>query len=232
MLEYKSLNELVYEEIKKRIITNYYKPGEKLEIDQIASELKVSRTPVTNSVKALERDGYIAIIQRSGSYVRSYSKDEIEALFDFRAALEEVVVCRAINDAGSSVLRRFIGIFESCLANLAEETLADEMQYFDEMQAQFHSYLWKLCPSIIYNEIQNVMDLTKQITARHVSYHIKKGNAMDFATNELAIHLSLAKAILNKDEAAARAAIRQDIFGTKKDILVHFDEIIAFEPGL
>ena len=29
-------------------------------------------------------------IQRSGSYVRSYSKDEIEALFDFRAALEAV----------------------------------------------------------------------------------------------------------------------------------------------
>lgn len=164
--------------------------------------------------------------------MRSYSKDEIEALFDFRAALEEVVVCRAINDASSSVLRRFIGIFESCLNNLTQETLADEMQYSDDMQAQFHSYLWKLCPSIIYNEIQNVMDLTKQITARHVSYYIKKGKAMDFATNELNTHLNLAKAILNKDETEAREYIRKDIYGTKNDILVHFDEISLSEPEL
>ena len=88
MIEYKSLNDLVYEEIRDRIVSSRYHPGQKLDVDQIAAELKVSRTPVTNSLKTLEKEGYVTILQRSGSYVRKYSKEEIEALFDFREALE------------------------------------------------------------------------------------------------------------------------------------------------
>ncbi|MDY3078619.1 MAG: GntR family transcriptional regulator [Oscillospiraceae bacterium] len=232
MLEYKSLNDLVYEEIKKRIIENKYKPNQKLDIDQISAELKVSRTPVTNAIKALERNGYVTIIQRSGSYVRSYDKKEIEAMFDFRAALEEVVVCRAINDANRTMIRRYISLFESCLDNLGATSIAEDMRYFDDLQAQFHSYLWKLCPAIIYNEIENVMDLTKQITAKHVSFYIKSGKATEFARNELITHIELAKSILSQNEEEARKYIKKDIIGTKDDILFHFDEIMSLEPEL
>ena len=44
MIEYKSLNDLVYEEIRNRIVSNRYRPGQKLDIDQMAAELSVSRT--------------------------------------------------------------------------------------------------------------------------------------------------------------------------------------------
>ncbi|MGI5963528.1 MAG: GntR family transcriptional regulator [Lawsonibacter sp.] len=229
MLEYKSLNELVYEEIKKRIVTRYYQPGERLDVDQIASEFQVSRTPITNSLKALERDGYVTIIQRSGTYVRKYSKEEIEALFDFRAALEEVVVSKAIKNADPINLKRFINSFEGCIKNLSIDSLADKMKYFDEMQSDFHSYLWKLCPTIIYNETQNVMLLTRQITARHINFYIHSPFALEFAKNEINVHIDIARAILNKDEEKARASIRSDILGSKEDILAHFEEIEATE---
>ena len=70
MIEYKSLNDLVYEEIRNRIVSNRYRPGQKLDVDQMAAELSVSRTPVTNALKTLEKEGYVTILQRSGSYVR------------------------------------------------------------------------------------------------------------------------------------------------------------------
>lgn len=225
MIEYKSLNELVYDEIKNRIVNNYYKPGQKLDVEQIATELQVSRTPITNSLKALEKDGYVLIAQRSGTYVRKYSKVEIEALFDFRAALEEVVVTRAINNVNPKSIKRYITNFEGFMKNLNKDSLADKMRYFDEMQQEFHGYLWKQCPQIIYDEIHNVMLLTRQITVRHINYYVQRDNALEFAKNELMVHIALAEAILNKDEKKARETIRSDVIGTKEDILLHFDEL-------
>lgn len=236
MIEYKSLNDLVYEELRNRIVSNHYHPGQKLDVDQIAAELKVSRTPVTNSLKVLEKDGYVTIMQRSGSYVRKYSKEEIEALFDFREALEEVVVRRAIkkSETMQTELSRYICIFKESLNSLSEQSLAEKMQGFDEIQQKFHGYLWEQCPNIIYNEIQNVMLLTRQITVRHITFSIKRQNALEFARNEITVHISLAEAILNKDEQTAVESIKADVCGTKNDILEHFAEIedqeFSFEP--
>lgn len=229
MIEYKSLNELVYEEIKNRIVSNQYQPGQKLDVDQIAAELGVSRTPVTNSLKVLEKDGYVTIIQRSGTYVRKYSKEEIDTLFDFRAALEEVVVGRAIEHADQKILGRYRSTFYASLNDLNSESLPDKMQYLDATQQKFHSYLWKLCPKIIYNEIHNVMMLTRQITVRHINYYVTQSNALEFARNEILVHIALAEAIMERNEEKARECIRADVIGTKKDILAHFEEIEAVE---
>ena len=177
MIEYKSLNDLVYEEIRDRIVSSRYHPGQKLDVDQIAAELKVSRTPVTNSLKTLEKEGYVTILQRSGSYVRKYSKEEIEALFDFREALEVVVIKRAIKNAAALDMRQFICAFRESLENLSTESLADKMRIADDIQQKFHAYLWEQCPDIIYNEIRNVMLLTRQITVRHINFCTKRDNA-------------------------------------------------------
>lgn len=236
MIEYKSLNELVYEEIRNRIVSNYYHPGQKLDVDQIAAELKVSRTPVTNSLKTLEKEGYVTILQRSGSYVRKYSKDEIEALFDFREALEVVVIKRAIKNAAELDMQQFIKAFKESLETLNAQSLADKMRLADDIQQRFHAYLWVQCPEIIYNEIRNVMLLTRQITVRHINFCTKRDNALEVARNEIEIHIAIAEAIERSDEEMALKGIREDISGTKDDILKHFEDIeeqeIAFDLSL
>lgn len=225
MIEYKSLNDLVYEEIRDRIVSSRYHPGQKLDVDQIAAELKVSRTPVTNSLKTLEKEGYVTILQRSGSYVRKYSKEEIEALFDFREALEVVVIKRAIKNAAALDMRQFICAFRESLENLSTESLADKMRIADDIQQKFHAYLWEQCPDIIYNEIRNVMLLTRQITVRHINFCTKRDNALEIARNEVMVHIAIAEAIERGDETRALEGIREDISGTKDDILKNFEAI-------
>lgn len=225
MIEYKSLNDLVYEEIRNRIVSNCYRPGQKLDVDQIAAELKVSRTPVTNSLKTLQKEGYVTILQRSGSYVRKYSKEEIEALFDFREALEVVVIKRAIKNAGKLDMARFIREFKSILDDVDKGSIADKMRLADDIQQKFHSYLWEQCPDIIYNEIRNVMFLTRQITVRHINFCTKCDNALEIAKNEIMVHITIAEAIECGDEVKALEGIREDVSGTKDDILKHFEEV-------
>lgn len=232
MIEYKSLNDLVYEEIRNRIVSNRYRPGQKLDVDQMAAELSVSRTPVTNALKTLEKEGYVTILQRSGSYVRKYSKEEIEALFDFREALEVVVIKRAIKNSGKLDMQSFISEFKDDLEKLDKGSVAENMRLADDAQQKFHSYLWKQCPEIIYNEIQNVMMLTRQITVRHINYCTKQSNALEIAKSEIMVHLAIAEAIENGDEEKALESIREDISGTKDDILKHFEDIEEQEIAL
>ena len=141
-------------------------------------------------------------------------------------------MCRAIDCADGKRLKRFIDDFEKLRASLNNGQLAENMRYFDRMQYEFHVYLWQLCPLIIYNEIHNVMDLTKQITARHVSYYIKNGRSIEFAENELDTHIHLAKAIMDREEDKVREYIRKDIQGTKNDILLHYEQIAATETTI
>lgn len=44
-VKYSSLNELIYEEIKAKIINNELKPNEKLDVDFLSNSLGVSHTP-------------------------------------------------------------------------------------------------------------------------------------------------------------------------------------------
>ena len=77
-VKYNSLNELIYKEIKEKIIDNELKPNEKLDIDYLSASMGVSRTPVTNALKSLQKDGYVVIHPRSGSYVRELTQKEVE----------------------------------------------------------------------------------------------------------------------------------------------------------
>lgn len=99
-VKYSSLNELIYDEIKSKILTNELKPNEKLDIDYLSTSLGVSRTPVTNALKSLQKDGYVVINPRSGSYVRELTKEELEYIFDFREVLEAQVIQESHYKAG------------------------------------------------------------------------------------------------------------------------------------
>ncbi len=225
MVGYQSLNDLIYDEIKNRIISNRYAPGDRLEIDHIAKELEVSRTPIVNALKALEKDGYVNIAPRSGTHVRKYSKDEIEALFDFREALEGVVVKRAVALADPDKLNFYIEQFAEILHMIQNENKVQSTEEYYRLQTEFHMYLWELSPPIIRDELQNIVDLTKRICKRHLYYSFLQENHVAFYEKEIGTHVHIAEAVLNKNVEEAVSWIHKDISQTKDAILHNYDAI-------
>lgn len=228
MFKYQSLNELIYSEIKERIISNRYAPEARLDIDNISKELGVSRTPIINALKALEKDGYVTILPRSGTFVKKYSKDEIEALFDFREALEGVVAKKAVHLAKKEVLLEYEQSFLDILENISRVDLLQNVESYYALQTEFHSYLWKLCPAIISNELQNILDLTKRICKRHLTFSAMQKDAKSFFENEILTHIHIVRAILNQDMQEAAKWMYTDISQTKDAILKNYDEIEGY----
>ena len=88
----KSLSNLVYRDLKDKILKNQLLPGDKLIEIEIASKLGVSRTPVREALKKLEEDGLVTSFPRKSFIVSKISVKEAKNLYIVRKSLEPLAV--------------------------------------------------------------------------------------------------------------------------------------------
>jgi len=82
-----SLPEQIAAQLSRRIVSGAYAPGQRVLEQAIAAEFAVSRGPVREALRLLERDGLVTILPRRGAQVTNLSADEVREIFDIRAAL-------------------------------------------------------------------------------------------------------------------------------------------------
>ncbi|WDI31913.1 GntR family transcriptional regulator [Hyphococcus flavus] len=73
--------------IADRIQFGDFKPGESIRELAVADHFDVSRGPVREALRLLDRDGLVTLRGRKGAIVRKLTDDELEALFHIRAEL-------------------------------------------------------------------------------------------------------------------------------------------------
>mgnify|MGYP006069113011 FL=1 len=226
-VKYNSLNELIYKEIKEKIIDNELKPNEKLDIDYLSASMRVSRTPVTNALKSLQKDGYVVIHPRSGSYVRELTQKEVEYIFDFRQVLECEIIRKVIGELSQEQLQEFRDKFETLLniSHVENDIQVRELvKSFFVIEIEFHEYLINACPRIIGTEIMNLMDLTKRIRKLHV-FHKLKNFGWECFQEEITVHIKLIESLLAKELESSIQWITRDICKTKEEILESYQEL-------
>ena len=82
------LSTVLYEELRRRIITGDYAQGRRLVEKQLAEELNASRVPVREALPRLANDGFIRLLPRRGAVVTTWTPELVDELFDARLALE------------------------------------------------------------------------------------------------------------------------------------------------
>ena len=83
-----SANSRIYEQIRQRICDNYFSAGMKLNHQDIAELLGVSRTPVREALERLYQEGLITHVPNRGFFVAQIDADEARQLFELREGLE------------------------------------------------------------------------------------------------------------------------------------------------
>lgn len=86
---FEQLNKIVFSLLFDDITTLRIAPGTKLNVAQIATELNISRTPVTEALKMLYNIGFVETLpNKSGFYVSSLKREEIVKLYTAREMIE------------------------------------------------------------------------------------------------------------------------------------------------
>jgi DNA-binding GntR family transcriptional regulator len=83
--------EQIAAQVGDRILSGTMAPGERIGEQELADEFAVSRGPIREAIRILEREGLATILARRGAIVTELSATELQELLDIRAGLFELV---------------------------------------------------------------------------------------------------------------------------------------------
>ena len=96
ILESVNLNDLAYEEIKKRIISREFAPGQRLVDSQLATIFQISRTPIRDAMRRLTKEGLLTNTSSRGFYVFAPTLKDIDEIFSISGMIETEAAARII----------------------------------------------------------------------------------------------------------------------------------------
>src|SRR5438874_8365868 len=111
----------VYEALRQAIVSSLMKPGERMNVDELAAKLGVSLTPVRSAIQQLATEGLVEILPRSGTFVASLSIQDVEETFDIRCALECLAAEKAVENISAQELQRMRQLLRSLRKPLRNE---------------------------------------------------------------------------------------------------------------
>jgi DNA-binding GntR family transcriptional regulator len=85
------LAEFVYGHVKDLLLDGRFGPSESIPVDNLASELDVSRQPVMDALKRLSMEGLVVILPQIGCQVRQYQPGEVSDFFRLFAEGEALI---------------------------------------------------------------------------------------------------------------------------------------------
>ena len=200
-----SLVAKAYEEIKEKIITLYFLPGQYLNEAAISSLLDVGRTPVHQALQRLELEGLVEIMPRKGVVVLPDSIPEIIKILDSRAAVEaelaKAAAARVSADDGKELL---------ALANATRHAKSGPgMDDFIACDRAFHRKLAQQSGNSVLS------DFALKLHERSIRYwylHLWQTMDVQATTRQ---HVAIADAIAEHDGDRAAQAMREHIESLK-----------------
>ncbi len=119
-----TVSEQIATRIGDRILDGTLQPGARVGEQELANEFAVSRGPIRDALRILEREGLITLLPRRGAVVTELNANELRELLEIRAGLFEIVV-RKLAAAPSPELLTLLRTGVARLQSLAEVEDAD-----------------------------------------------------------------------------------------------------------
>lgn len=82
-----SLAEQIASHLASLIVKGVYEPGARVHEMAVSAQFKVSRGPVREALRILEKEGLITILPRRGAVVTNLTIEEVRDIFDIRSVL-------------------------------------------------------------------------------------------------------------------------------------------------
>jgi len=109
---HRPLREMVYEELKTQILTGKIIPGTRLMEIELAENMGVSRTPIREAIRKLEKEGLVIIEPRKGAYASQISTEDMVAILEVRQNMEGLAAHFAAARINSDELENLRDVFE------------------------------------------------------------------------------------------------------------------------
>lgn len=165
-MEYQKQNEnpfevLVYEALKKKIMSGEYLAGDKIPEEAVSRELGVSRSPLRSAIRRLISEDLIEYYPYRGAYVKVFTDKDIRDCYEMRILLETY----ALEHISPEKLEESREDLQQLIARCKEKTVHEEGTQLDLL---IHETVIRLCDNAeLLNSYR--MLLTKITLFREIS---------------------------------------------------------------
>ncbi|MBY6202438.1 GntR family transcriptional regulator [Maritalea mobilis] len=127
----------VRDELERMILNGEIRSGERLNEASLADQLGVSRSPVREAARSLEREGLVRTVANKGVFVRDLSLEEAAELYDLRAMIAGYLCGLAAKHADADA-KTELGTF---IARMDEAAACGDEQAYFGLNLEFHDYI-------------------------------------------------------------------------------------------
>lgn len=199
--------QVVYAELKRRILSLDLPPGRRLYEPELSQQLQVSRTPLREALRLLLAEDLLEQLPTGGMVVRSLSASEIEELYSVRAALEGLMAaeaCARMTDESAEALKLLVARNQR-LVEFADDAM-DAGHAFHLHIAEVASHSW-------------AARLHEQVDGQMARYRAFTNQSQSRRTAALHEHESILEALIARDAPRARALAETHVLGARDTAL-------------
>ncbi len=214
-----ALSEVAYRYILERIISFEYKPNEPIIENELCEKLKLSRTPLREALRRLEAEGFVTKARNRGTFVRTYTAEDISESCDIRNLFEVYSLKKCIKNVSKWELEKV----KENLENLKEDSTPEEYYRAD---TELHNMITKYCMNTrmisILNTFSVQLDAFQRISAQTPNRLLKSKEE----------HLQIINSIEQGDLPKAREALESHLENVKESSIRAFQKMRVEKMGI
>ena len=162
--EYLPLRDVVFKKLRRAILLEELKAGERLTEIYLADKLGVSRTPIREAIRKLELEGLVVMVPRRGAVVAEISEKSLRDVLEVRRVLDILsakLACGRINESGKAALKKACQDFE-------EATKGGDLRDIAQKDVALHNIIVEATGNVTLQQMLN--NLAEQMYRYRVKY--------------------------------------------------------------
>lgn len=205
----KPIREIAYETLKHAIITGEIAAGIRIVETEYANKLHISRTPLREALRKLERDGLVEYVIRRGVVVRAFTIEDVEEIYTIRNVLEMITLPAIIQNVTPKDIK----------------ALKDKLQEMDRMMAENNSERLSALARAFHDQLTAISGLKRILRViQGQDEYIHRFSAMSIAKDQRRSeahleHHRIVEMVENKDLEGLEAVMRKHIESSKQSCL-------------
>jgi DNA-binding GntR family transcriptional regulator len=188
-------------EIREAIRKGKLKPGDRIVEMQLAEEMQISRFPIREALRYLEKEGLVETKPFKGTYVAQLTERDMEELYSLRSAIEEFAIRILIKHIDEEKIAKLESIFKS----MQQASKNEDLDKLISEDFRFHETICELSDHrkllevwlTLENQLRVFLTIEKQLF----------GDSVQFVKS----HNPILKAIQERKTRPAQKAIREHL---------------------
>lgn len=212
-----TLSERIYDQIRRDIITNQLKPGEKNNIRELCDRYHASETPIRLALNRLASENIIDHFPRQGMRVKKMNIDLCEETFDARIMMEcyylsNVVMTLNVNESMRSAFRENVENNLKAVERLDNNSSLDDYLNNYRYDTEFHHLIIKCTGNKL------LMDLYQFLNPFLYINYVYSKQSKERLLAGIQEHELILQALLDGDEEQAKQSLITHLTNSKQVI--------------